>query len=135
MLVVCKNFLKDKQGFTMLELMLAILIIGVLAAVAMPVYSNAVQKSKISRAQADLRTLESALSIYYAEKGEYPAELKDLTPDYIKEVPESPWNSDTYKEDYSYKDGQVYLVGTSKNGIGSNNYLYASGIKNEQPTS
>jgi len=138
MLKTFKQLLKTELGFTMIELMIVVVIIGVLAAIAVPVYAEAVQKSKISRAQADLRVLESALAIYYAENNSYPTKeegLVALVDDYIKEVPKTPWNSDKYQENYAYDGkGNVYLVGTKENGIGVGRQLYSTGIK-EAPSS
>lgn len=123
MLKAIRKLLRNEKGFTMIELMIVIIIIGVLAAIAVPVYSEAAQKSKISRAKADLRTLESAISIYYAENNEYPENLDELVDDYIKAVPKDPWQKQDY--DYRSSDGRVRLKASSKNGLTEHLYSYS----------
>lgn len=125
MLKAIHKLMKDEKGFTMIELMVVVIIIGVLVAIAVPVYSNAAQKSRISRARADLRTLESAISIYYAEKSEYPELQKDLVDsNYLKEIPTDPWRNEQYIYDKS--DGSVYLkANKDKNGLEEDLYSYS----------
>jgi general secretion pathway protein G len=96
---ICRQIFRNELGFTLIELMIAIVIIGVLATIAIPAYSNATQESKISKAKADLRTLESAIEIYFIEKGEYPEEgnLEDSLSSYLKTLPKDPWSNSSYK--------------------------------------
>ena len=63
-----------QQGFTLIELMIVVAIIGILAAIAIPQFSNMVAKSqKKDATKGNLGTLRSALSIYYSDnEGEYP---------------------------------------------------------------
>ena len=63
------------SGFTLLELMIVIVIIGVLAAVAVPIYSNNVNKAKQSEADASLGSIRRLLLLYKAEYGEFPKEV------------------------------------------------------------
>lgn len=62
-----------KHGFSLFELMVVIVIIGVLTAIAIPIYANNVKKAKQSEADTALGTIRTQLRIYYAEFGEYPA--------------------------------------------------------------
>jgi prepilin-type N-terminal cleavage/methylation domain-containing protein len=64
---------KDQEGFTLIELMLVVVIIGVLAAIAIPQFSNMVAKSQEGSTKGNLGTLRSAISVYYGDNdGEYP---------------------------------------------------------------
>jgi len=65
---------RDQRGFTLMELMIVIVIIGVLAAIGVPAYNNYVKKAKAATCQANRRTLDTAVGLYYAEYGFYPGE-------------------------------------------------------------
>ena len=63
---------KDQKGFTLIELMIVIAIIGILAAIAIPQFSSYRAKGYNSGATSDVRNLRTDLESYYAEWSEYP---------------------------------------------------------------
>ena len=70
---------RRERGFTLVELMIVVAIIGILTAIAVPLYANVLARARLAKAQADARTLASAVSIYSAHVGTLPAALTDLT--------------------------------------------------------
>lgn len=64
-----------KKGFTLIELMIVVAIIGILAAIAIPQFANLVAKSQEGATKGNLGTIRSALSIYYGDmEGWYPTD-------------------------------------------------------------
>lgn len=63
----------SRRGFTLIELLVAVLIIGILAAVAFPQYQHSVERSQAVEGMVKLKTLASALEVYYLQNGHYPA--------------------------------------------------------------
>lgn len=75
----------NQKGFATLEVILMVTVIGILAAVAVPRFTDVTAKANTAKIQADLSTLDSAIAIYYMEKNEYPKNVSDLG-DYINDA-------------------------------------------------
>src|SRR6185312_10263035 len=85
------KFITSKKGFTLIELMIVVAIIGILAAIAIPQFASLVGKSQEGATKGNLGTIRSALSIYYGDtEGFYPVDnLSSLTVStkYLQAVP------------------------------------------------
>jgi general secretion pathway protein G len=98
---------RRSRGFTLLELMVVIVIIGVLAALIAPNIISRVAQAKITAAQADISTLMNQLKTYKLDNGRYPSTDQGLQAlvtkpstgsipsnwhDYLSKLPEDPWH-------------------------------------------
>ncbi|MBP3513643.1 MAG: prepilin-type N-terminal cleavage/methylation domain-containing protein [Elusimicrobiaceae bacterium] len=66
------------KGFTLIELLVVVLIIGILSAVALPQYTKAVNKARLSEVWTTLKSLNDAISIAEMESGTLPASFDEL---------------------------------------------------------
>ena len=72
--------MRRRSGFTLIELMIVVAIIGILAAVAIPKFANLIRKSGEGQVKGNLGALKSALPIYYGDmEGVYQADFYSLT--------------------------------------------------------
>lgn len=65
-------------GFTLIELLIVVLIIGILAAVALPQYQKSVERSRVAAIQPLLRAIASAKASYFMANGSYPRKFEEL---------------------------------------------------------
>ena len=139
------------RGWTLLEMMVVVVVLGVVMAIALPSIRRARMGSRIQEAQAQVELLSAAIMQLAWDTGRWPTgkprnnttgqEAWDLTvpraglvatdgsfPDwngpYIREIPEDPWgNPYFFDEDYSFGGKTIFVVGSfGPNGNGRNVY-------------
>jgi general secretion pathway protein G len=87
---------KKDAGFTLIELMIVMAIIGVLAMVAVPSYIQAIKHAREAVLMEDLRTMRAAIDSYTMDKQKAPQALDDLIQDgYLKSLPKDPMTNST----------------------------------------
>lgn len=126
-----------KQGFTIVELLIVIVVIAVLAAITIVVYSNIQARAQFSRSQSDLKSIVKALELYKIDNNAYPISddlpgcvydwcgwdqamgndfIPGLSPKYMSTIPQMPSelaNGDTYL--YQGRGGTDYQLIRYKN--------------------
>lgn len=94
-----------KTAFTLIELMLVVVILGVLASLVVPRLAGRAEKARRSAAKADvMANIPSALDLFDMDVGKFPANLEELVKSpagvnnwdgpYIKRIPKDPWGND-----------------------------------------
>jgi len=120
-----------KKAFTLIELMLVVVIIGVLASLVVPRLAGRAERARRIAASADVKAhIPSALDLYEMDMGEYPEGLSGLADNvsaspgwagpYLNKVPKDPWGRE-YIYKYPGEHGTDYdLFSSGKDGISGN---------------
>ena len=87
-----------RAGFTLVELVVVIAILGVLAGLAIPRFVNANMAARGSKILADMNACESAINIYYVKNGDYPSNTANLVSSYMANWPKPPIGSALVKK-------------------------------------
>jgi general secretion pathway protein G len=117
----------DDRGFTLLELMSIVTIVGILVTLAVPSYQQSVVKAREAVLTRDLFTIRDLLDQHRADKGKYPDSLKDLvTVGYLKAIPMDPFtrSTSTWQEIYEETEGGVFDIHSGSDLVGTNGVPY-----------
>lgn len=90
------NQYRARRGFSLLELTLVILIIGVLMGVAAVAFGPALLRGKTTATKASMTTLKRAITEYQGVNNQYPSTLDVLAPSFVEEVPADGWDNPFY---------------------------------------
>jgi len=108
---------KQDAGFTLMELMIVMMIIGILMLVAVPLYISAMKQAREAVLKEDLHVMRAAIDSYTMDKQKAPQSLDDLITDgYLRAIPEDPFthSKDTWVTD---SNGALYSVDQTEPGI------------------
>lgn len=84
-----KKFMKNKKGFTLIELVVVVAILGILALLVVPNVVNRIKEARETVVDANIKVINNAIKLYYAIEGKYPSSgsldelLEDLDPEYL----------------------------------------------------
>ena len=96
---------KPQSGFTLLELIIVIAVIGILATIALPALKDVPRKAAESVLKTDLRIFRDVIDQYHGDKGHYPPTLEALVETgYLRSLPRDPFtkSSETWKPVYAW---------------------------------
>src|ERR1700676_1187183 len=129
-----KRILKTQRGFTLIELMIVVTIIGILAAIAAPNYQWGLIRAREAVLREDLYSFRSTIDQFYADQGKYPDTLQEMAEKkYLRDVPKDPFTraNDTWApipppatEGQQDIKGSVYDVHSGSPVIGSDGKPY-----------
>jgi len=127
---------RTQSGFTLIELMIVMAIIGILATLAIPSFVVAVKHAREAVLKEDLQTMRSAIDSYTMDKQKAPQSLDDLIQDgYLKSIPEDPmthskdtWVTETSDAMYSLDETEPGIndVHSGSEATGSDGQPYSS---------
>jgi general secretion pathway protein G len=78
---------KSQQGFTLVEMIVVVAVLGILVAIVIPALLTAVDRSRQRRSMADMTNIAKANGMYQVDAGRFVAALADLQPNYMQIVP------------------------------------------------
>ncbi len=117
----------DAHGFTLLELMIVVSIIGILATLAVPSYRSSVVKAQEAALRQDLSTLRDVLDQHKADQGKYPPSLSALAgTGYLRGIPTDPFTgaTTTWQEITDPVEGGVVDIFSGAEYVGTNGTPY-----------
>lgn len=117
----------NAKGFTLIELMIVVSIVGILATIAVPSYQSSVIKARETVLRQDLFTLRELLDHHRADKGKYPPSLDDLvTAGYLRAIPKDPFTNspNSWQQIMEPTEGGIFDVYSGSDIIGTNGTPY-----------
>ena len=82
---------KQKNGFTLIELIIVLTLIGILVGMGLPQYKNATKRAREAALKENLAILRELINQYYTDKLKYPASLQALVDEgYLRKIPRDP---------------------------------------------
>lgn len=99
MLKKIRKMLKQQEGFTLVELMIVVVILGILSGIGIQQYTAVQKRAERNAHNANVRIIESAVRMYEMVKGEKPKDIDNLIPEYLAEVPKHPETGEKYTLD------------------------------------
>jgi general secretion pathway protein G len=94
-----KKNIKKQRGFTLIEIMIVVVIIGILASIIMPKIMDKPGQARLQKAKHDIQTISSSLNLYRLDKFSYPSTdegLDALIGTYLDRKPKDPWGREYY---------------------------------------
>ncbi|AJE03173.1 type IV pilin protein [Geobacter pickeringii] len=87
-----RRLLKNRRGFTLIELMIVVTIIGILASIAVPNYKWGLIRAREAVLRENLYNLRNTIDQFFADQGKYPDALQDIVDKkYMRELPRDPF--------------------------------------------
>lgn len=128
-----RRLLKGTYGFTLIEVMVVVAIVGILASLAQPMFRTAAVKAREAALKENLFNMRNVIDQYFADNGEYPDSLANLVDKgYLRSIPVDPftgypsWDEVYYGGDENGEDaGGISDVHSLSDGAGLDGVPYS----------
>jgi general secretion pathway protein G len=109
-----RKLLKSEAGFTLVELLIVLMVLGILATIAIPRFKDMSGKANQVKMKSELKQVQTALELYYAENNEYPVDDAAFEPaldDLVEDV-----DIAAYEFAYTRTDAKTYSIDVKEAG-------------------
>lgn len=116
----------SQKGYTLLELMIVVAIVGILVTLAIPTFQQSAVKAREAALKQNLFTMRAVIDQFYADRGDYPLSLDELVEaKYIRDIPVDPFTKSNTTWDTIYEDQEegddspagIYDIKSGSDGI------------------
>jgi len=109
--------MRESKGFTLVELMIVVAIIGILAAVAVPFYQRYIQKARLtSLVMPGIHVIETSLATYYSVQSSFPATIASAGSPFLADANTKCFGTPTYTYNGTNSITLTFQVGNAANG-------------------
>ena len=85
-----------RKAFTLIEILIVVILLGILAALIVPQLTESTVDARINAQSSDIHTLQAMVRLYWVKTGSFPQNLGELVPDYVELLPNDPITHNPY---------------------------------------
>ena len=105
--------LRGSDGFSLIELLIVVVILGLLVGIALPQYGHYLHQGRQKAAMTQMKAISDANELYQVRNGSYAPDLDELVPNFIRQISQDPWGSE-YRYEVSGRGYSITSLGSDE---------------------